>query len=90
MSSEILLQGITIIPTVPKDGTLTIMEMCAFYNDFAHPQALFETVEGVSGFLEDNIPDGRVLKDFINNLPEEMCSKPVGAGEVCIALAHPM
>lgn len=74
---------------MPKDGSLTITEVISFYNDYCHPQAVFETVEGVTGFLEDNIPDTRMLKDFIANLPEELCVRLGGDEDVSVKFARP-
>ena len=62
------------------------MEMYSFYNDYTHPQAIFETEEGVSGFIPDNIPDGRILQKVIGDLGPMFTQKPSGSGDVSVSV----
>lgn len=78
-------QDLTFLPQVPRDGTLQPLQMAAFYKDYAHPEALWETLEKESGFEQDVVSQ-KVLLEFIGNLPDYMDQKPVNNRDVSLQL----
>ena len=69
LTCSFISQGLDIVPTFPPE--VTSIEKATLYNDYCHRDAVWQTLEKVSGFL-DYIPNGEELKDQVMQIDDTM------------------